>query len=478
MRRLSGLDSAFLALETSTSTGHVGSLSLLDPTTAPVELDLARLTSVIEARLPQIPVLRQRLMEVLFGIDQPVWVDDEHFDIGYHMREIGLASPGTWAQLAEQVARIHARPLDRARPLWESYLISGLGDGRLAFYTKVHHAAIDGVSGAELLTVLFDLSPQGRPDADVEPFAPAPAPSPWGLGARAVARLARRPYDVTKLAAHAVRTLPATLPALGPVIGNALGLGQAEGRILAPATRLAAPPTPLNAAISPHRRFTGVSLSLPDIKHVKNVFGVSVNDVVMAMCGGALRSWLVDHDALPQVPLVAMVPVSVRSDSSQLGGNQVSAMLAELPTHVAEPAARLEVAHRATQVAKAQQAAIPQGLVDEVTDFAVPALSGRVARLIFASQIMHRMPAFNVVVSNVPGPNIPVYLAGAELLAHYPLSAVADGMALNITAIGYRDQLHFGLVGDREILADLDDIGDHLREELDALVRAADALSD
>lgn len=478
IRHLSALDAAFLAMETSTSTGHTASWSVLDPSTAPEELTLERVSAMLESRLHLVPVMRQRLMHVPLGIDQPVWVDDEHFDIGYHVRELALPSPGSPAQLAEQLSRIHARPLDRSRPLWETYLISGLGDGTIGggtvgVYTKVHHAVIDGASGAELLTVLFDLTPEGRPDEAAEPFVPRQPPSSLGLGARAVGRLARRPWDVTRVAVDSARALPA----LGPVIGTALGRGREEGKVLAPATRLTAPQTPLNVSISPHRRFAAISLSLPDVKHVKNTFGVSVNDVVLSICAGALRSWLEAHDALPDAPLVAMVPVSVRTSKPDFEGNQVSAMLADLPTNVADPAARLEVAHRATQVAKAQQAAIPQGLVDEVTEFAVPALTGRVARVWFASTVMNRLPAFNVVISNVPGPNIPIYFAGARLLAHYPLSAITNGLALNITVVGYADGLHFGLVGAREVLPDLDDIATELGVELDALVAAADAAS-
>ena len=482
MRRLSGLDAAFLALETSTSTGHVGGVSILDPSEAPEALTVDRLARLLESRLAAVPVLRQRLQTVPMGIDQPVWVDDQHFDIGYHVREIGLPSPGSDAQLAEQVSRIHARPLDRSRPLWETYLISGLSGGRAAVYTKVHHAAIDGVSGTELLTLLFDLTPEGRPsDADEHVrFDPVPGPGRLELGLRGLARLAWRPVEVAQLATHAVRALPAVGPVIGPPLAGLLGLGRGEssdGEVLgADAAPLIAPATPLNVAISPHRRFAFGSLSLPDIKRVKNAFGVSVNDVVMAMTAGALRTWLTEHDALPGGPLVAMVPVSIRTSTSEIGGNKVSAMLAALPTHLADPVERLAVTRRATHVAKSQQAFIPQGLVDEVTDFAPPALTARAARMLFASKVLHRLPAFNVVISNVPGPNIPVYLAGAKVLAHVPVSVVADGIGLNVTVIGYLDQLHFGLIAAREVVPDLDLIMAAMEDELAALLAATDEL--
>jgi diacylglycerol O-acyltransferase / wax synthase len=202
---------------------------------------------------------------------------------------------------------------------------------------------------------------------------------------------------------------------------------------------------------------------------------VSVNDVVMAMCAGALRHWLTDRDALPDQPLVAMIPVSVRDPASQAAlGNRVSAMLVPLPTSVADPGLRLQVVHSATQVAKAQQAAIPQGLVDQISDFAVPALTARAARVVFATGLLHRLPPFNVTISNVPGPNVPVYMCGAKLIAHYPLSVVTDGQGLNITLVGYLGQLHFGLTSSRELVPDIDTLAGYLTDELALLVEEAE----
>ena len=208
---------------------------------------------------------------------------------------------------------------------------------------------------------------------------------------------------------------------------------------------------------------------------MKNAFGVSVNDVVMAMCAGALRRWLPDHDALPDQPLVAMIPVSVRDPASQGAlGNRVSAMLAPLPTNVTDPGLRLQIVHSATQAAKAQQAEIPQGLVDQISDFAVPALTARAARVVFATGLLHRLPPFNLTISNVPGPNVPVYMCGARLVAHYPVSVVTDGQGLNITLVGYLGQLHFGLVSSRELVPDIDKLAGYLPDELALLAEAAE----
>jgi diacylglycerol O-acyltransferase / wax synthase len=474
MQQLTGLDASFLAFETANSTGHVGGISVLDPSEAPKPLTLARLTEVLGDRLPLVPVLRRKLLNVPLGLDQPYWIDDADFDIEYHVRELALPSPGSDAQLSEQVARLHARPLDRSRPLWEIYLITGLAQGRAAVYTKIHHSAIDGVSGTELLTVLFDLDPGGRKLPAPEPFRPERRPSPAAMAALAVTRLAWRPVETVRVANELMRVLPTLAPTLSALVGSMLGLGRGDGAVI-PTTPGRAPATPFNKPITPHRRVAFRSVDLGRVKTVKNAFGVSVNDVVMAMSAGALRRWLADHDALAGAPLVAMIPVSIRDPAGRGAlGNKVSAMLATLPTHVIDPGQRLDIVHAATKIAKAQQAAIPQGLVDQISDFAPPALTARAARVVFATGLLHRLPPFNICISNVPGPNVPVYLCGARLLAHYPMSVITDGQGLNITLVGYLGQLHFGLVSCRELVPDIDTLAGYLVEELDLLLKAAD----
>jgi len=476
MQQLTGLDASFLALETANTTGHVGGVCVLDPSSAPRPLTLARLTEVLAERLPLVPVLRRKLLTVPLGLDQPYWIDDPQFDIEYHIREIALPRPGSEAQLTEQVSRLHARPLDRTRPLWEIYLITGLARRRAAVYTKIHHAAIDGVSGAELLTLLLDLTPDGRELPAGEPFRPAEPPGPVAiatLAALAAARLAWRPVQTVRITNELVRIMPTLAPTVGTFVGGMLGLGRGDGGVIRSAPGRA-PGTPFNRPITAHRRLALRSVDLATVKTIKNTFGVSVNDVVMAMSAGALRHWLADHNALPDSPLIAMIPVSVRDPQSKGAmGNKVSAMLAALPTHLSDPSQRLEVVHAATKVAKAQQAAIPQGLVDRISDFSPPALTARAARVVFATGLLHRLPPFNVCISNVPGPNVPVYLCGAKLLAHYPLSVIADGQGLNITLVGYLGQLHFGLLACRELVPDIETLADYLTDELELLLKAA-----
>src|ERR1700722_15575994 len=462
MQQLTGLDASFLALETATTTGHVGGVCILDPSVAPQPLTLARLTEVLGERLPLVPVLRRRLLNVPLGLDQPYWVDDDNFDIEYHIREIALPRPGSDAQLTEQVSRLHARPLDRSRPLWEIYLITGLARRRAAVYTKIHHSAIDGASGAELLTILLALAPEGRAAPPAVPFRPGRPPGPAALAALAAVRLAWRPVQTVKFTNELVKVLPTVAPAVSSLVGGLLGLNRGDGEVIQTAPGRA-PVTPFNRPITPHRRLALRSVDLDSVKAVKNAFGVSVNDVVMAMCAGALRRWLADHDALPDSPLIAMIPVSVRDPASKAAmGNKVSAMLATLPTNVSDPGERVGIVHAATQ-----------GLIDQVSDFSPPALPARAARVVFATGVLHRLPPFNLCISNVPGPNVPVYLCGAKLLAHYPVSVITDGQGLNITLVGYLGRLHFGLVACRELVPDIEVLAGAMNEELEVLSKAA-----
>src|SRR5258708_4384613 len=304
MQQLTGMDASFLALETANTTGHVGGLSVLDPSTASEPLTLARLTEVMAERLPLAPVLRRKLLNVPLGLDQPYWIDDADFDIEYHVRELAVPSPGSDAQLCEQVARLHARPLDRSRPLWEIYLITGLARDRAAVYTKIHHSAIDGASGTELLTVLFDLDPGGRELPAAKPFRPERGPSPAAMAALAATRLAWRPVQTVRVANELMRMLPTLAPAVSTLVGGLLGLGRGDGAVI-PTMPGRAPATPFNKPITAHRRFAFRSADLASIKTGKKAFAGSVNDVVIAMCAGALPRWLAAPDTPPATPPTA-----------------------------------------------------------------------------------------------------------------------------------------------------------------------------
>ncbi len=464
MQQLSGMDAAFLALETPAVTGHVGGLAVLDPSNAPQPLTLERLTELIGQRLHLVPLLRRRLVEVPFGLDQPYWADDPDFDLEFHIRELAIPSPGSDQQLCEQISRLHSRALDRARPLWEMYLISGLAGGRMAVYTKIHHAAIDGAAGAELMTTLLDLTREGREFTDIPAYEPQSLPNRAGLLLRAAATVGSHPRRAVRVTTNLLRFAPTLAQMATPFVRGLISRGEHDGGIIA--TAGAAPATSLNRPITAHRRFAIRTVSLADVKEIKNAVGVTVNDVFVAVSAAAIRRWLVDHNELPDAPLVAMLPVALKVPrAGDTPGNRVSAMFAAIPTHLEDPIDRLRMANEATVVAKAQQAAIPDGLVEDVGEFFAPALAARAARLASSMSLTSRIRPVNVVLSNVPGANIQAYLAGADVLAYYPVSVVVEGVGLNITVQSYNGGLHFGLIACRELVPDVEKIADYIVDE-------------
>lgn len=464
MRQLTGLDAQFLALETPRQSGHVGGLAVLDPSTrANGRLELADVHNMLAERLPLLPPFRWRLKQVPLGLDYPYWIDDPDFDLEYHVREIALAPPPTDEKLGEQVARIFARPLDRARPLWEVYLIHGLQDGQVALLTKIHHAAVDGMSGAEILSVLLDLSPEGR---ELPPSTDSPPDREPGD----LEMLGRGFLGAPRYLQRVVQAVPSTLPNLEhtPIIGEIPGaklvgrttsrltrvLRRRESRVLE-RSALSRPRTSFNAHVSPHRRFAFGQLSLDQVKAVKNAQGCTVNDVVVAICAGAVRAWLTEHDELPDVPLVAQVPVSVRTEE-QAGtfGNRIGMMSVPLFTNEGDPVERLRLTHEALRAAKERHKALPAQLLQDATQFIPPAVFARAARVSF-SLAATRTPVWNLVISNVPGPQVPLYCVGARMVAHYPVSVITDGLGLNITVMSYCGRLDFGIVADREQMRDV-----------------------
>ncbi len=478
MRQLTALDQQFLALEDSRNYGHVGGLAIVDPSTSSRgALTLLDLQNLIEQRLPLVPPFRWRLEQVPLNLDYGYWVEDPDFDLEFHVRELALAPPGTDEQLSEQVARIFSRPLDRSRPLWEMYLIHGLPNGRLGIMSKIHHAVIDGMSGAEILGALLDLSPEGR-----EPPPPAPdrdreSPSQLGMLARGLLGVPRYPLRL-------LGSVPRALPNVDeiPQLGGIPGLG-AAGRVAAAAERvvgrrrvvghldLVPPRTSFNGRVSAHRRFVFTRLSLQDVKDVKNANGCTVNDVVVAICAAAVRRWLVKHGELPAGPLVAQIPVSVRREE-QVGtfGNRILLMTAPLFTNVEDPLERLHNTHEALMEMKERHRALPAELLRDANQFIPPALFSRAARLTFSMSASTRgRPAWNLVVSNVPGPQFPLYMAGARLEAQYPISVVTDGMGLNFTVMSYCGSLDFGIVADREQMPDVWSLTEWLVDALEEL---------
>lgn len=477
MQQLTGLDASFLALEEIPGVyGHIGSVIVIDPTTSAERYDLDHVRRLIESRLHLIPPFRRRLVEVPFGLDQPYWIEDDEFDIEYHVREIALPEPGTHEQLGAQAERLHARRLDRRKPLWELYLVHGLEDGHKAIYTKVHHAAIDGVSGNELLTAVLDPSPEGRDVGSPRAHVGEPEPGQLSMLGRSAVSLVKNPLRAARFGLRVLRSLPAVAAADKPIRPNLpiidTLLRRDENAVLGQSRQLIAPKTSFNEAVGPHRRWAFGELPLDDVKTVKNAAGCTVNDVVMALCSGALRRWLLDHDELPEEPLVGAVPVSVRADdeSGDLG-NRVSAMFSPLPTHLADPLERLRAVSGSMDRAKSQFEALPADLLGDATRFALPALAGQAARLSSRLRVMERARAFNLIISNVPGPRVPLYYAGALMVAYYPLTAITDGQGLNMTVMSYRDTVYYGFTADRELMPDVDSLGRYVEEELADMVK-------
>jgi len=478
MQQLTGLDAAFLALDTPTSTGHVGGVHVLQghPGGGRPPLTLERLTQIIADRLHLVPSLRRRIVEVPFGLDQPYWVEDPAFDLEFHVRELALPAPGTTRQLTEQVARIHARPLDRSRPLWETYLIHGLEHDRVVLYMKVHHSMIDGVAGQELATALLDPSPEGREVPPAPPWRAESLPTGGELLARTLGSYAVQPWRAVKLTADVVRAAPGLL---STVVAPRLPLVDrlvAHPGVLSH-TPVRAPATPFNKPVSPHRRVALRTLSFEVVRAVKSASGMTVNDVVLAICAGALRRWLIRHDALPEGPLVAALPVSVRASGGAVKGgdgtlgNRVSLMIAVLPTNLEDPLDRLVAVHASTQRAKEEHQALPADVISELYALTMPNLVGLAARANAQLRLLERAAPFNLFVSNVPGPPIPLFVSGAEVIASYPVSAITDGQGLNITVVSYLGGLHFGLISDRELVPDLEDLAAFLEDELETLAR-------
>ncbi|HEV3379174.1 MAG TPA: wax ester/triacylglycerol synthase family O-acyltransferase [Thermoleophilaceae bacterium] len=480
MRQLTPLDAQFLAVESSRTYGHVGGLAIYDPSTAPGgTLGIPEICRLVSERLHMLPPFRWRLVQVPLGLDLPYWVEDEDFDLDFHIRESAVPPPGGDEQLANTVARIFARPLDRSRPLWELYLIHGLAGGRVALLTKVHHAVVDGVSGNEILTVLLDPSPEGRQiERPSEEPAAGRKPGDLEMLGRGVAGLARQPL-------RALRSVPTALPNLTelpganafpgvPALSRALtgarrALGGPQDPGILEVTGARPPRTCFNGPISAHRSFAFGSVSLDTVKAIKNAAGVKVNDVVVSVCAGAVREFLLERDELPEDPLVAMVPVSVRAEDEQgTFGNRISTMIVPIPTDVADPARRLERAHELLRSAKEHHAALPADLLTDASAFVPPAVAALAARTTVG--ILGRTrPPLNLVVSNVPGPRSPLFIAGARLEAHYPVSAVVDGVGLNMTVMSYLDHMDFGVVADRDQLPDVWPLLRGARREVEAL---------
>jgi diacylglycerol O-acyltransferase len=461
MQRLSGLDASFLYLETAQQLLHVCSILELDTTSMPGGYTFDKLRDALSKRIESMPQFREKLADSRFNLDHPVWVEDKDFDVDRHLHRIGLPPPGGRYELSEILGHIASLPLDRARPLWEKWVIEGIDGtdaregGKLVVLTKVHHAAVDGVTGASLMSQLCSTEPDA---ADPEPVQGVGGGNQLEISVNGAIKFATRPLKF-------VNALPSTVNTVLDTVKRA----RAGQSMAAP---FAAPQTRFNANVTGHRNIAFAQLELDDVKKVKNHFGVKLNDVVMALVSGVLRKFLLDRQELPDSTLIAMVPVSVHDKSDRPGRNQVSGMFSRLETQIENPLERIKAISDANSVAKQHSSAIGATLLQDWTQFAAPAVFGAAMRVYAASRLSGARPVLNLVVSNVPGPQVPLYYLGCEVGAMYPIGPVFHGAALNITVMSLNGKLDVGLVSCPELLPDLWDMADDFAPALEELLDA------
>ena len=466
LNHLSVVDGAFLHLESPEMPMHVGSLALFEPP-ASDQPWFDTVKAHVVSRMHLAPVFTRKLALMPFDLANPVWIPDDDIDLDYHIRYLVLPKPGTLAQLEALAARLHSSLLDRSRPLWEFYVIEGLADGRLGFYSKLHHAAVDGQAAVALAETIFDNSPEPR--RVKPPRARRSHRYQLGMAELLGAALSNQVRQVIEFA----RLLPPLAGAAFQAAKAALAARRAGvAKSGAPGTRLKmAPPTPFNASITNQRAFAGVSLPLNEVKAAGRLRGASVNDMVLWLCSTALREYLVDARELPAKTLVAGVPISLRTEGDTNSNNQVSGTIIDLATQVKDPLQRLEHIMAGTRAMKAQMTSFGSLIPKDFPSLGSPWLLSGLASLYGRSRLAGSLRAMNVVISNVPGPQVPLYLAGAKLTGLYPLSIVVHGVALNITVQSYMGQLCFGLIACRRAVPDVRDLAAQLERALETLRR-------
>lgn len=463
MERMSGLDATFLYFETPSNHMHVMGVIVFDPATSSEPYSFERVKEMMRARLHLVPPFRRKLAPVPFNLHHPVWVEDASFDLDYHIRRIGCPAPGTEKELADLVGDVASRPLDRTRPLWEMYIVEGLQNGYVASVAKMHHATIDGVSGANLMVHLFDLEPDPPAPAEEPAWEPDRMPTDLERLAYATVSRLRRPLNVFKV-------VPQTVQSIANVVSRRRGGSSGM------ATPFTAPRTSFNQPITPHRRVAFATTSLEEVKEIKRAFGATVNDVVQTIVAGALRKYLDGRGELPDKSLIATCPVSVRGDDEKdvIGSNRVSAMFSSLHTDVADPVERLHAIHEANKGAKEEHHAIGADILTNWAEFAAPTTFSLAARMYTGLGLAARHPVIhNLVISNVPGPPFPLYFAGAKLVGLNPLGPVMDGAGLNITILSYVDNINWGLIACRELMPDLWDLADAIPDSQAELLKLA-----
>jgi diacylglycerol O-acyltransferase / wax synthase len=456
--RLTAVDASFLHQEGANSHMHVGGLTLLEGPPPAMEEFLEQ----IRRRLHLVPRYRHKLAYTALDSGRPVWVDDPSFNLEFHVRHTALPAPGSWEQLRNLTARIFSQALDRSRPLWEMWLIEGLWDNKFALISKTHHSLIDGIAGVDLATVLFDLSPDPPPlRHSGRAWKPNPEPDTTELVTAGLRGAVRAGVEMVSGAVSALTHPERTLDRAREA---AEGVGEIVWAGLNPA-----PPTPLNVEIGPHRRFVGVAAQLDDFKLVKNTLGGTVNDVVLAVVTGALRSFLIARGRRTEgLELRALVPVSVRTVGERHeGGNRIVVMRGPLPVYIEDPLERLRFVRHAMDGLKESKQALGAEVIAGAQNFAPPTILAQASRLNFSTRL------FNLIVTNVPGPQFPLYVLGRRMERVFPVAFLPENHALAVAIMSYAGEMNFGLLGDFDALPDIEEIGDNIAEELATLVELA-----
>ena len=439
--RLTAVDASFLSNETSSSHMHVGAILIFEGP-PPLYVDLVE---HVRGRLSQVPRFRQRIVVPPLEAGRPLWADDVNFNLTYHIRHTGLPEPGGEEELKRLAARVFSQQLDRSKPLWELWLVQGLERDRFAILTKTHHAMVDGVSGVDIGTVLFDLEPVPKPAEYVDDWTPRPEPKTSTLVTRAATDLASAPLKLAERAIEAVRNPETTARRIAEGLE---GVGEVVGAFADPA-----PDVPLNQEIGPHRRFVWARSELATFKRIKDSLGGTVNDVVLAVVTGALREWLHGRGIRTEgLELRALVPVSIRSEDERGNlGNRIAAMRGPLPVYVEDPVRRLRIVSEQMEGLKRSKQALGAEVISRFNDFAPPTLLAQASRVNFSTRL------FNLIVTNVPGPQLPLYVLGREMEEIFPVAFLPQNHVLAVAIMSYNGRIGFGLLADYDSVEDVDD---------------------